>query len=208
MPGQQPGFQYPWQQQLPPQPPRKSHLTRNIVLSAAGAVVAIIVIAAVASSGNGSWGSPSSNSSYNPGNLALGSSPAAQQVLPQYTDPNGQNCARADEGPNGYCPGDSPNPPPQQYTASQQSAIQRAQDNLSSGEHFSYQGLIDQLEFDKFSADEAAFAVNHITVDWNQQAAGKAQDYMNSIGGFSCGSLVSQLEFDKFTPAQAQYGAN
>jgi hypothetical protein len=102
----------------------------------------------------------------------------------------------------------SPSPAAPQYTASQQAAIQDANGYLSTEPGFSMQGLIDQLEFDKFSAADATFAVNHITVDWDQQAADDAKNYQTTEGGFSCGSMVQQLEFDKFTPEQAAYGAN
>ena len=45
-------------------------------------------------------------------------------------------------------------------------------------------GLIEQLEYDDFSEDDATFAVDSITVDWNEQAAKKAQTYLD-IQGFS-----------------------
>ena len=61
--------------------------------------------------------------------------------------------------------------------------------------------------YEQFSSADATFAVNHITVNWDQQAAGSAKDYMSSVGGFSCGSMVQQLEYDKYTPAQASFGA-
>ena len=70
---------------------------------------------------------------------------------------------------------------------------------------FSRQGLIQQLEFDDFSTEDATFAVDHITVDWNEQAAKKAEDYLGYTS-FSRGGLIDQLEFDGFTPAQAEYG--
>lgn len=95
-----------------------------------------------------------------------------------------------------------------QYTASQQAAIQDAQSYLTNEPGFSEQGLIGQLEFDKFSAADAEFAVDHVKVDWDQQAAADAQNYQQNEGGFSCGSLISQLEFDHFTSAQATYGAD
>lgn len=102
------------------------------------------------------------------------------------------------------CPGRTIAP---RYTEAQQSAIQDAENYLQSEPGFSKLGLIGQLEYDKFSAALAAFAVNHITVNWDQQAADDARNYMTSEGGFSYGGMVSQLEYDKFTPAQAAYGA-
>jgi hypothetical protein len=89
---------------------------------------------------------------------------------------------------------------------SQQNAVRKAQDYLElSG--FSQQGLIKQLEYDNFSADDATFAVETITVDWNEQAAKKAKDYLD-LSAFSHGGLINQLEYDGFTPDQAAYGTN
>lgn len=72
---------------------------------------------------------------------------------------------------------------------------------------FSRSGLISQLEFEKFSTDDATWAVDHTTVDWNDQAAKKAKSYLNS-SSFSRGSLLDQLIFDGFTPEQAQFGVD
>jgi Host cell surface-exposed lipoprotein len=87
---------------------------------------------------------------------------------------------------------------------SQQNAVSKAKDYLGY-DAFSRQGLIKQLEYDKFSTDDATYAVDNITVDWNQQAAKKAKDYLG-YDSFSHGGLVNQLEYDGFTPAQAEYG--
>ncbi len=70
---------------------------------------------------------------------------------------------------------------------------------------FSREGLIAQLEFDKFSPEDASFAVDHVTVDWNEQAAKKAQSYLDTMS-FSRDQLAGQLEFDKFTPDQIAAG--
>jgi hypothetical protein len=87
---------------------------------------------------------------------------------------------------------------------SQQNAVQKAQDYLDYTA-FSRQGLIKQLEYDNFSPEDATFAVDSITVDWNKQAAKKAKDYLDYTA-FSHGGLIKQLEYDGFTPAQAEYG--
>ena len=72
---------------------------------------------------------------------------------------------------------------------------------------FSKQGLIDQLEFDKFTPEDANNAADVIDVDWNAEAAEKAQDYVDMMG-FSRQSLIDQLIFDGFTPEQAAHGAS
>ncbi len=90
-------------------------------------------------------------------------------------------------------------------TVSQRNAVRSAEEYLDFAA-FSREGLIKQLEFDDFSTADATFAVDHITVDWNEQAAKAAEGYLD-FSGFSRGGLVAQLEFDGFTPSQAAYGA-
>lgn len=90
-------------------------------------------------------------------------------------------------------------------TVSQRNAVRSAEDYLDFAA-FSREGLIVQLEFDDFSTADATFAVDHITVDWNEQAAKAAEGYLD-FSGYSRGGLIAQLEFDGFTPAQAAYGA-
>ena len=65
---------------------------------------------------------------------------------------------------------------------------------------FSRSGLINQLvEFDGFSTADATFAVDHITVDWNEQAAKAAKDYLD-VSGFSRSGLIDQLEYFRIHP--------
>jgi hypothetical protein len=89
---------------------------------------------------------------------------------------------------------------------SQQNAVRKAEDYLDYTA-FSRSGLINQLvEFEGFSTQDATFAVDSITVDWNEQAVKKAKDYLDYTA-FSRSGLINQLvEFEGFTPAQAQYG--
>ncbi|KDF01005.1 hypothetical protein Y900_019225 [Mycolicibacterium aromaticivorans JS19b1 = JCM 16368] len=95
------------------------------------------------------------------------------------------------------------------FTPAQDNAIAKAESYLGYTA-FSKQGLIKQLEYDKFSAADATFAVEHIEatggVDWNEQAVKKAKSYLNYTS-FSEEGLVNQLEYDGFTSSQAQYGA-
>lgn len=71
---------------------------------------------------------------------------------------------------------------------------------------FSKQGLIDQLEYEGFTNAESEYGVNHIDVDWNEQAAKKAEKYLE-IMSFSKKGLIDQLEYEGFTRQQAEYGA-
>jgi outer membrane PBP1 activator LpoA protein len=88
----------------------------------------------------------------------------------------------------------------------QDNAVQAAQDYLGS-QAFSRSDLISQLKYDGYSQAEAVYAVNHISVDWYEQAAESAKEYLSSQP-FSRSDLISQLEYDGFTPAQARYGVN
>ncbi|MFV8170895.1 Ltp family lipoprotein [Mycolicibacterium peregrinum] len=90
-------------------------------------------------------------------------------------------------------------------TASQRNAVRSAKGYLDYSA-FSRQGLIEQLEYEGFSAADATFAVDSIAVDWNVQAAKAAKAYLD-YSGFSRSGLIDQLEYEGYTPAQAAYGA-
>ncbi|MED1863275.1 Ltp family lipoprotein [Fictibacillus nanhaiensis] len=93
-----------------------------------------------------------------------------------------------------------------EMSVSQASAVQKAEAYIDMG-GFSKTGLIKQLEFEKFSKEDSAFAVENIDVDWNEQAKIKAEAYMD-MGGFSRQSLIDQLKFEGFTDAEATYGVD
>ena len=93
-----------------------------------------------------------------------------------------------------------------EFTVGQENAISTAKSYLGYTA-FSKSGLIDQLEFEKYSAADARFAVNHITVDWNEQAAKSAKSYLE-YSSFSRQGLIDQLEFEGFTTQQAIYGVS
>jgi len=110
------------------------------------------------------------------------------------------------------CPGTSLTPAAPAYTVAQQQAITAAEQYLSDGTGFSRQGLIQQLDSSDgsgFSESLAVFAVNHVQVNWDQQAVDAAKGYMQE-GGFSYSSLVQQLDSpygSGFTYSQAVYAA-
>ena len=85
------------------------------------------------------------------------------------------------------------------------SALQMAHDYLKSSA-FSRTGLIEQLEYEGFSKDDATYAVDNCGADWKAQAALMAKQYRKS-STFSHKGLVDQLEYEGFTPEQAEYGA-
>ena len=85
-----------------------------------------------------------------------------------------------------------------------QNALSKAHDYLSFSA-FSYSGLVDQLEYEKFSSEAAEYAADNCGADWNEQAAKKAQSYMD-FSSFSRQGLIDQLIFEGFTQDQAEYG--
>lgn len=87
-------------------------------------------------------------------------------------------------------------------TVAQEQAIISADSYLFLG-GFSRTGLIAQLEFEGFSTEDAAFAVDYLDPNWNQQAIMSAQSYLE-MGGFSRQSLIDQLLYEGFTPDQAE----
>ncbi|MFC0680258.1 Ltp family lipoprotein [Lysobacter korlensis] len=93
-----------------------------------------------------------------------------------------------------------------ELTLGQQNAVGKAEQYLSFTD-FSRTGLIEQLEFEGFSTEEATFAVDYLDPDWNAQAAGKAESYLE-FTSFSRQGLIDQLVFDGFTPEQADFGAD
>lgn len=91
-------------------------------------------------------------------------------------------------------------------TTSQKNAVGKAKSYLQFTA-FSHDGLVSQLEYDKFSHDDAVYGADNSGADWNQQAAAKAKSYMQ-FSQFSRQGLIDQLLYDKFTQAQAESGAN
>ena len=95
-------------------------------------------------------------------------------------------------------------------SASEQQAVDAAQNYLSLGSGFSQYSLTQQLTSSAgsgFSQADAQFAINYLNPDWNAQAVDAAKGYMQ-MGGFSHSSLIQQLTSDAgngFTEAQAEY---
>ncbi len=90
-------------------------------------------------------------------------------------------------------------------TIGQRNALASAKNYLSFTS-FSYDGLIEQLEYEKFSHEDAVYAADNCGADWNEQAAEKAKAYLDMMS-FSRDGLIEQLEYDGFTNEQAVYGA-
>lgn len=89
-------------------------------------------------------------------------------------------------------------------TGDQRNAVRAAESYLDISA-FSRQGLIDQLEFEGYTTEDATFAVDYVSPDWNEQAALSAESYLD-LTAFSRQGLIDQLVFEGFTYEQAQYG--
>lgn len=97
-------------------------------------------------------------------------------------------------------PGSNYNP-----TSEQLNALSRASKYLSIMA-FSYDGLVDQLEYENYSHDAAVYAADNCGANWNDQALKRAKKYLDLMA-LSYSGLVEQLDYDKFTSSQATYAA-
>lgn len=93
----------------------------------------------------------------------------------------------------------------QNVTTGMKNALKSAQNYLDFTA-FSYTGLIKQLEYEKYSTEEATYAADNCGADWNEQAAKCAKNYVN-FTSFSREGLIDQLIYEGFTQEQAEYGA-
>lgn len=99
-----------------------------------------------------------------------------------------------------------PTTPAVTITKGQQNALESAKQYLAFTA-FSYNGLIDQLEYEKYTHEEAVYGADNCGANWNEQALKSAKDYLN-FTSFSYDGLIKQLEYEKFTHEQAVYGAS
>ena len=88
-------------------------------------------------------------------------------------------------------------------TLGMSNALQKALDYLDYTA-FSYTGLIEQLEYEGYTEEEATYAVDNCGADWYEQAVIKAEQYLDYTS-FSKSGLIEQLEYDGFTTEQAEY---
>ncbi len=72
---------------------------------------------------------------------------------------------------------------------------------------FSYTGLIEQLEYEGYSHEEAVYGADNCGADWYEQALLQAESYLDTMP-FSYTGLIEQLEYEGFTHAEAVYGAD
>lgn len=91
-------------------------------------------------------------------------------------------------------------------SAGKKNALEQAYSYLNAMA-FSYSGLIEQLEYEGYSTEDATYAADNCGADWLEQAAKKAEEYLDSMP-FSELGLIEQLEYEGFTNEQATYGAH
>lgn len=91
-------------------------------------------------------------------------------------------------------------------TTSQDNAVRSGGSYLDSSA-FSRTGLIKQLKYEGYSLADATYAVDHVSVDWNEQAAKSAASYLDS-SAFSRSGLMDELLYEGFTQSQASYGVS
>lgn len=89
-------------------------------------------------------------------------------------------------------------------TFGQKNALRSAESYLAISA-FSHSKLIQQLEYEGYSSEEATYAADRCGANWCEQAAKSAEAYLK-ISAFSQDRLIQQLEYEGFTPTQAAYG--
>lgn len=72
---------------------------------------------------------------------------------------------------------------------------------------FSRSGLIKQLQYEKFSLEDATYGVDAQNADWNTQASKSAASYLKLMS-FSRLGLIAQLVYEGFSQSQAEYGVS
>ena len=72
---------------------------------------------------------------------------------------------------------------------------------------FSRSGLINQLEYEGYTTEEAEYAVANCGADWKEQAVRKAESYLD-IMSFSRSGLIDQLEYEGYTTEEAEYAVD
>lgn len=85
-------------------------------------------------------------------------------------------------------------------------AVQQAKSYMSRLS-FSFSGLVEQLEYDGFTHEQAVYGAENCGADWFIQAVIQAKRYVSRLA-FSYKGLIEQLEYDGFTHEQAIYGAD
>jgi len=95
-------------------------------------------------------------------------------------------------------------PPLESLNENQVQAIQTAKDYLDTM-HLSQTELLQMLSVENIDSEDAKFALEYLSIDWNQEARKKAKEYCKHKIGFSKVKLKAQLLFDHFTEEEADF---
>lgn len=91
-------------------------------------------------------------------------------------------------------------------SVSQANAREMANSYLQSAA-FSLTGLVEQLEYEGFSNEDATYGAEATKADWKEQALLSAESYLRSAA-FSQSGLKGQLVYEGFTDEEAEYGSS
>lgn len=98
-------------------------------------------------------------------------------------------------------------PPLESLNENQVQAIQTAKDYLDTI-HLSQTELLQMLSVENIDSEDAKFALEYLSIDWNQEARKKAKEYCKHKIGFSKVKLKAQLLFDHFTEEEADFAVS
>lgn len=181
------------------QPPKRRHTVRNIVLGVFAGMV-LVVGGCTAVIGGALSQDAKAPVSVTSKAAPVDNGPTPDPIVTPTNKPSSQPSPKVTHKPAPT----TTKPAKPAMTASQEQAVGTAEDYLN-GQSFSRKGLIEQLQFEGFSAKDATFGVDHVTVNWNAQAVEVAKGYLNGQH-FSRSGLIEQLEYEGFTHKQAVYG--
>ena len=94
--------------------------------------------------------------------------------------------------------------PESSLTLGQENALRSAKQYIAVMD-FSYTGLVEQLEYEGYSHDDAVYGADNCGADWMAEAAGNAKSYMD-VMSFSRQGLLDQLLYEGYTQEQAEHG--
>lgn len=98
-------------------------------------------------------------------------------------------------------------PPLESLNENQVQAIQTAKDYLDTM-HLSQTELLQMLSVENIDSEDAKFALEYLSIDWNQEARKKAKEYCKHKIGFSKEKLKAQLLFDHFTEEESDFAVS
>ena len=85
------------------------------------------------------------------------------------------------------------------------SMIQRVEYLESSA--YSRNGLIEQVEYDGFTKEQAIYGADNSNADWFEQAIKGAKEHLDA-SKYTRDELIEQLKYGGYTQKEALYGVN